>query len=173
MAVISRPIKPERERRAWSRLNPLLTVGAYGLALLAAAVLIQAAITWSQRKIDDVRYGTPRMVVIDGFVGHNEAQGEPTHIITLNLRGQISVLELPGGDVGKLNVLLGPLMVGRDGAYVVPRPALRDVTGDGHVDLLVALEGETLVFVNRNGAFEPLTPEERASLVGANRGVLE
>jgi hypothetical protein len=172
MAVISRPLKPERERTGQTRLNPLLTIAAYGLALLAAAMVIQAIVTWSQRKIDDLRYGTPRMVVTAGFVGHGEAQGEPTHIIALNLHGQISVIELPGGDVSKMNVLLGPLMVGRDGEYVVPRPSLRDLNGDGHVDLLVALEGETLVYVNRNGAFQPLTPEERASLVGTNGGNL-
>lgn len=163
MAVVSRPIKPTRRRVGW--LNQGITLVAYGLALLAVAVLVQQGIVWGQRWIDGLRYGYPRSVSINGYVGHGEAQGEPTHIITLNTHGQISILELPGGDASRLTTLTGPYLVGRDSQYVVPLPELRDVNGDGHVDLLVTVRGETLVYLNRDGAFHALTPEERVQLV--------
>jgi hypothetical protein len=169
MAVVSRPIKPvpaERTARAGRRkAHPLFTVVAYGLALLALVVLLQQGLIWAQRTIDNVRYGFPRSVTIDGFVGHGESHGEPTRIITLNNHGQISILELPGGDTSRLTVLQGPYLVGRDGVYVVPKPQLRDINDDGHVDLLVTVRDEILVYLNKEGAFHALTPEERAGLV--------
>lgn len=174
MAVVSRPIKPDRSGRAERlgrlRTTPLLMVLSYGLALLAALVLLQSVVVWGQRSMDSLRYGFPRRVVVAGFVGHGEDQGEPTRIITLNINGQVSMLELPGGDSRQLKVYEGPYLVGRDSMYVVPLPQLRDMNGDGHVDLLITVRDETLVYLNRDGAFHALTPEERAELVGVAGG---
>ena len=82
-------------------------------------------------------------------------------MITLNIDGQISILVLPGGDAGRVQALAGPYLVGVDNRYVVPRPALADFTGDGRVDLLVTVRGETLVYVQEGDGFRLLTPEER------------
>jgi hypothetical protein len=51
--------------------------------------------------------------------------------------------------------------VGADNRYVVPRPALADLTGDGRADLLVTVRGETLVYVQEGDGFRLVTPEER------------
>jgi hypothetical protein len=167
LAVTSRPlvardrggIQP-RHRAA----SPLLTLLAYTLAFLALIVLIQAALTWAQRRLDDWLYGYPRTTSLDAFVGHSEAQALPTHLRAVNLHGQVAVVEFPGGDVARTTVLSAPQLVGRDAPYVVPKLALRDMNGDGHVDLLLTLRGETVVYLNRDGSFQPPSHEEIAAL---------
>lgn len=173
MAVVSRPLKTERApswRQRVFRFTPLVTVVTYVLAILAIAVLVQHAIVWGQRRIDDLRYGFPRSVQISDFIGNSKEQGTPTQIIALNMYGQVSVLVLPGGDVNSIQVLQGPYLVGRDGPYEAPLPALRDITGDGQADLLVTVRGEVIVYVNEHGTFRLITPEERAALAGLENG---
>jgi hypothetical protein len=139
----------------------------YLLLLLLGYLLLTPVLAWGQRRLDDVRYGYPRTTQIDGFVGHNEAGGEPSHLIAINLRRQISVLEIPGGDTSKVQVLPGPYLVGADGEYTVPRLSLEDLTGDGNVDLLLHVRDEVVVYVNDNGSFRLMTPAERAQLAAA------
>jgi hypothetical protein len=73
-----------------------VTLLAYALALLALLVLVQNALQWSQRRLDDLRYGFPKTTSLDAFVGHGEAQGLSTHLRAVNLHGQIVVVEFPG-----------------------------------------------------------------------------
>jgi hypothetical protein len=147
----------------------VLTIIVYGLALVALLVLLQQVATWGQRRVDDLRYGFPRTVQIEGVVSPSDTPQTPTHVIALNLRGQVSVLVLPGSDASKLQTLAGPYIVGSDGAYAVPQPSLKDVNDDGRADLLVNIRGETVVYVHENGTFRLMTPEERAAL-GASSG---
>ena len=174
MAVTSKSMheRPITERHAdtqkWD--TPLLSVIVYVLALAAIVVLIGHTITWGQRTVDNVRYGMPRRVHLSGYVGHNDAHAMPTHFIALNLDGHVSVLEIPGGDIERLTVLPGPYVVGHDGPYVVPELALRDLDSNGHVDLLVTLRGETVVYMNDNGGFRLMTPGERARLMEIEDG---
>ena len=169
MAVVSRPIKSRRAALSgtvWPALSPwVATALAYILILVLGAMLLTTAFAWGQRRLDDLRYGYPRTTQIDGLVGHNESGGTPTHLIAVNLNRQVSVLELPGGDASKLQVLAGPYLVGADGDYVVPQLSLADLTRDGNVDLLLQVRGEVVVYVNDHGVFRLLTPAERAQLV--------
>jgi hypothetical protein len=168
MPVISRPLTVR------DRAGPLaphrrphlipITLLAYALALLALVALVQTVIVWTQRRLDDLRYGFPRTVTLEALVGHNEAQGLPTIMEALNLHGQIVIVEFPGGDIGATRLLPGPYLVGRTGSYTVPHLALDDADGDGHVDLLLTLDGETVVYLNRDGAFQPPSPETLAAL---------
>jgi hypothetical protein len=100
---------------------------------------------------------------------HGEVNGEPTHLMALNLRGQVSIFEIPGGDPGKLQVLPGPYLVGADASYVVPQLSLQDMNGDGQPDLLLQVRGEVVIYVNENGRFRLITPAERARLVAPGR----
>ena len=169
MAVVSRPMKSRRTALpggVWSTLSSWwATALTYILMLALGAILLTATITWSQRRLDDLRYGFPRTTQIDGFVGHNETGGTPTHLIAINLDRQISVLELPGGDPSKVQVLTGPYLFGADGEYAVPQLSLEDLTQDGSPDLLLQIRGEVVVYVNENGSFRLITPAERAQLV--------
>jgi hypothetical protein len=161
MAVTSRDLPGTTRTHP---LTPLLTAVTYALALLALTVLLQHALTWSRHRIDDVRYGMPRRVHLAGQALPADTPAAPTHVITLNLNGQISILVLPNGDAGRAQALAGPYLVGADNRYVVPRPALADLTGDGRADLLVTVRGETLVYVQEGEGFRLLTPEEREAV---------
>jgi hypothetical protein len=168
MAVSQRALKQERvDTHTWA--IPLLTLVAGVLALLAVYVLVGHLVTWGQHVLDDVRYGSPRRVHLSGYVGHDDANSIPTQFIALNLDGQINILVLPGGDTDRLSILTGPYMVGADGSTIVPRLGLDDMDRDGHVDLLLTLRGETVVYLNKNGEFRLMTPEERATVMEDER----
>lgn len=169
MAVVSRPMKQSRRialpggvRSAlWSWRSTALV---YLLLLVLGYVLLTPVFAWGQRRIDDLRYGVPRMTQIDGYVGHHETSGAPTHLVAFNLRRQISVLELPGGDPAQVRVLAGPYLVGADGENVVPHLALQDVNGDGAADLVLRLRDEVVLYINDKDTFRLITPAERAQL---------
>lgn len=162
MAVVRRSLKQGIETGAVVRSFSTLAVAA--LAFTAIGLLFQASLGWSQRQLDDFRYGFPRSVQITGYVGHGDERQQPSLIRTLNSAGQVSVLILPGGDANQIQVLSGPYLVGADRAYVAALPMLEDVNSDGHVDLLVDVRGEVVVYINENGAFRLIGAEERAVL---------
>jgi hypothetical protein len=119
---------------------------------------------WGQRQLDTMRYGFPRAAQISAYVGHGDERLGPTLIETRNINGQISVLIFPAGDTSEVNVLHGPYLVGPDAPYEVARPLLRDMNGDTHVDLLVEVRGELVVYINERGTFRLMTAAERATL---------
>lgn len=163
MAVEGRPINGGTDVITVVRPAGPVIVGL--LALLAFGLLFQAMFVWAGRQVDNMRYGFPRSVQISGYVGHGDERRMPSYIRTLNLDGQISVLVIPGGDTGQLQVLKGPYLVGNDGLYEVALPELRDVSGDGHVDLLVTVRGEVVVYINENEEFRLMNDEERTVLL--------
>src|SRR5262249_59387236 len=79
----------------------------YLLLLVLGYLLLTPVFTWGQRRLDDMRYGFPRTTQVGGLVGHDEVGGDPTHLIALNLHGQVSILELPGGDPAKTRAIVG------------------------------------------------------------------
>jgi hypothetical protein len=169
MAVVSRPTRNSRRTALAGGVRQALSSWwaaalTYLLLLVLGYLLLTPAFAWGQRRLDDMRYGFPRTTQLDGLVGHDEAGGEPTHLMALNLRGQVSILELPGGDPAKARAIVGPYLVGADGPYVVPRMALEDVSGDGQVDLLLQVREEIVVYINESGTFRLITPAERARL---------
>ncbi|HWQ15969.1 MAG TPA: hypothetical protein VNL77_24430 [Roseiflexaceae bacterium] len=172
MAVVSRPIHTSRRASLLGAARRALASGwtsalAYVLLLVLGYALLTPVFSWGQRRMDDLRYGYPRTTQIEGFVGHTEDGGAPTHLMALNLHGQVSVLEIPGGDVSRVRSFEGPYLVGADGRYVVPHLALRDLTGDGQDDLLLQVRDEIVVYVNEGGTFRLMTPAERARLTAA------
>lgn len=166
MAVVGRTL---HERSVWlPRLGRagklLLQLMAGVLALLALAVVMQQGLAAGQRVLHDVQYGYPRSVSLVGYVGHGDERHFPTFIQAMNLNGQVGVMVIPGGDMQQMQLLDGPYVVGRSGRYAVPHPALEDVNNDGHVDLLVTIREETVVYMNDTGQFRTMTMEERATL---------
>jgi len=164
MAVTSRPLDVPGPR--WHRaIKSLpLTAAVYVLALFATALLLGRGAEWAQGWLDDLRYGYPRTVHLEGLVGNGDGAGAPTRFIGLNLNGQISVLVLPAGDASRTQVLQGPYVIGRGGDREVPLLNLADLSGDGAPDLLLTVRGETVVYINHDGTLSLITPEERARL---------
>lgn len=170
MAVVSRPIKTSRRIARFGGVRQALSSWwmaalAYMLLLVLGYLMLTPVFVWGQQRLDDLRYGFPRATQLDAYVGHGEAGVAPTHLIALNLRGQISILELPGGDGDNVRVIPGPYLVGADSQYAVPFLSTEDVTGDGAPDLLLQVREEVVIYVNEDGAFRLITPAERAQLV--------
>jgi hypothetical protein len=164
MAVVRKQMQRGFQMRTiW--VKPLLLLTTYGLAFIAIGLLFQLAAGWVQFHADTLRYGMPRVARITGYIGHGDESVQPSTIMALNNEGQISILVLPGGDTAQTQRLTGPYLVGDDGPYAVALPSLADVNSDGHVDLLVTVRGEVLVYVNEDGAFRLITSAEYARLM--------
>lgn len=163
MAVTSTTLKPRPSAGRRALPTSLFVAGTYILMLIALVVLVQHGLAWSQERLDDLRFGYPRTVHLTGVVG-GDSSVVPTRFVGLNLDGQLSIVVLPAGDTSRLSILPGPYVVGRDGDKAVPELALADLTGDGQPDLLLTVRGETVVYVNKQGSFALITPEERAQL---------
>ena len=138
------------------------------LALLAIYAIMGNVMTWGRNRLDDFRYGTTRTFQTDQVVGHNDGAGTPTHFIAMNLNRQVVVLEIPGGDATKIRTLTGPYLfgAGEDKTAVLLR--FDDLNRDGSKDLIVNVKNEEIVYLNKNGEFQPITPEERVQLTQTN-----
>ena len=140
----------------------------YGVTLILAAAAIYVIVSLLLGKanvlVDDLRYGRPRTTQIDAFVGHEETNGQPTHLMAINLNRQVMVIELPGGEAAKARTLSGPYLFGANEELTPLHLHLQDLDGDGNPDLLLDIRREQLVYLNRDGAFRLPTPQEQAAL---------
>jgi hypothetical protein len=170
MAVTGRDLHPERRPVTLPAMGSVSTL-AYlitgGLALLALYVLLSSVISWGQVKLDDMRYGRPRTFHLSAMVGHGEESGTATQLIALNLNRQVMVVEIPGGDSTKTRTLTGPYLFGAGEDLTPVTMRLVDANGDAQPDLVVRVKNEEMVYINRNGGFELITPEERQQLLSA------
>ena len=98
------------------------------------------------------------------MVGHADSKANPSHFIALNLRRQVEIIELPGSDPSKARVYVVLTLVGDDQEKTPVTLSFKDVTGSGKLDMLVHIEGQTIVYINDNGSFRLQRPGERASL---------
>ncbi|HET8843401.1 MAG TPA: hypothetical protein VFN35_18205 [Ktedonobacteraceae bacterium] len=99
-------------RRVGRRRHPLFWLGVGLLVLLALWVGLTQLVTWGTNKINDLRYGYPRVFQMDAVLGHQDSVAHPTHLLALNLSGEIILEEFPGGDVSKArNYILTSLVV--------------------------------------------------------------
>ena len=91
-----------------------------------------------QSKVDDWTYGMPRTYQTDAVVGHSDSASNPSHFIAQNLKGEIVVIEYPGGNVSKARSYVITSLPGDDG-YSPVRLAFKDLTGNGRLDMLVQI----------------------------------
>jgi hypothetical protein len=133
------------------------------LALIALALMANSLITWGHVKLDDVRYGRPRTTSLSGFVGHNEVGGVPTQLVAMNLNRRVVVFEIPGGDPAQTRTLTGPYLFGATEDLTPVRLRLALVNNDKEADLIVSVKNEEIIYINENGSFRLITPEERAA----------
>ncbi|MCU0492709.1 MAG: hypothetical protein MUD01_14045 [Chloroflexaceae bacterium] len=170
MAVTSRDIRNDR--------RPFISVPTRGvnsfayivtglLALLALYVLLNTVIAWVQVVRDDMMYGRPRTFQLSAHVGHGEENGAQTQFIAMNLDRQVVIVEIPGGDPAKTRTYTGPYLVGAGEDLTPVTMRLSDLNGDKLLDLIVNVKSEEMVYVNRDGGFALMTPEERKQLATA------
>jgi len=169
MAVTQKSLRSAQgaRHRAGALAQPLHTV-VYTATLVLAAIAIYVVIGLLVGKahvaIDDVRYGRPRTTQLDAFVGHGESAGQPTHLLAINLNRQATIVELPGGDASKARAIQGPYLFGASEDLTPLLLSLRDMDGDGQLDLLLDVRNEQVVYLNKDGAFRLPTPEEQSAL---------
>jgi hypothetical protein len=134
------------------------------LALLAIYAIMGNVMGWGRSRFDDIRYGATRTFQADEVVGHDDGAGTPTHFIAMNLNRQVVVIEIPGGDPSKTRTLTGPYLfgAGEDKTPVLLR--FDDLNRDGSKDLVVNVKNEEIVYLNKEGQFQPITAEERLRL---------
>ena len=142
-----------RRRRGLFRAHPLLWLGSGMLVMFLLWVGLQDLGAWWSVHQDDVTYGRPRTSQYDVVVGHNDSPTHPTHLIALNLHGTIQIIELPGGDSAHARIYQGPHLFGPDVDLVPVTLSFPDPAGDGHPDMEVHVQGQIIVYLNRNGQF--------------------
>ena len=149
------------KRQFWRGAHPLLYLGVGMIAMLALWTLLTMAVSWWNTTWDDIHYGRPRTFQVDAFVGHNESAGTPSHFIAINLKGRIEVIEMPGGDGSKARIYLGPQLYGQGDDLIPVTLSFADVNGDHLPDMIIHFGTTRIVFINDQGGFRPLRPEER------------
>jgi hypothetical protein len=161
---VPRPQVTQGKRKFWYGWHPLLYLGIGMIAMLALWTLLTTAISWWSTTWDDIHYGRPRTFQIDAFVGHNESAGTPSHFIAINLNGRIEIIEFPGGDGSKARIYLGPQLYGTGSDLIPVTLSFVDVNGDHQQDMIIHFQSSRIVFINDQGGFRPLRPEERHSV---------
>src|SRR5947208_2834866 len=83
----------------------------------------------------------------DAVVGHGDSATQPTHFIAINLNRQVSVIEIPGGDISKAVAISGPYLFGEGEDLTPVKLDVTDLNGDGKADLLVDVKSEQMAYI--------------------------
>ena len=155
-----------RKRRALSltHAHPLLYLGMGMLSMILLWMLLSGFIGWFNTTMDNIHYGYPRTYQTDAFVGHNEQARVPSHFIAINLHGHIEIIEMPGGDAAHARIYLGPQLYGAGADLVPVTLKFEDVNGDHLPDMIVQFQGSQVIYINDQGGFRPLRPDEHYSI---------
>ena len=160
-AVEAPPRSPGRRIR---RGPPWLMLCLGMVVMLGFFLGLRTFTAWWQVHQDDATYGRPRTYQVDVIVGHQDGVAHPSHFIFLNLQGHVMVVEFPGGDASHAIVYTGPTLFSENSDLTPITGEFKDVTGDGHPDMLVHIQDQTLVFINDGTKFRPLQPGEHINL---------
>jgi hypothetical protein len=116
--------------------------------------LLMQMSAWWQVTQDDWHYGRPRTFQVDEVVGHNDSPAHPSHFVALNLRGQILIYEIPGGDASKTKVYIGPTLFGQGKDLMPAILKFQDVNGDGKIDMILIIGTGSLIYINTGTSFK-------------------
>lgn len=151
--------------RATSVRQPITYIATVLLALLAIYALMSNVVGWASTWLDDIRYGRPRTFHLAANVGHGAQNGLPTHFFAMNLERQIIVLEIPGGDTAQIRTLQGPYLFGAGEDLTPVKLRAEDVNTDGARDLVLQVKDEEVIYINRDGGFALISPEEQQQVM--------
>ncbi len=143
--------EPRRSRRV--QVHWLVFVGVGLLLMIAGWMAFSSLGVWWQTHQDDTAFGNPRTFQIDAVVGHSDSSTSPSHFIAENLKGQIIVVEFPGGDVSKARSYNITTIPGNDANPPV-RLSFQDINHDGKLDMVILIgdPGATVtIFSFNNG----------------------
>ena len=156
------PAPPARTRR---RLHPMLFVGIGLMVFVLLWVGVTQALIWGNNAFNSLRYGYPRTFQIDAVVGHNDSTSAPSHFLAINLRGQVEIIEWPGGDASHARVYLGPQLLGPGNDLAPVTLRFVDLNGDGKLDMVITVQDNQIVFINDQGSFRPMRLDEQGPIM--------
>jgi hypothetical protein len=153
-----------REKLLW------LAYGITGaLAFAALYLLTSTMVAWAQPRLSSIsqleHYMETPTYHLRADVGHGTSPGMLSHLTALNMDGQIVVVDFPGGDTERMRVLKGPYLFGSEGRSTPVSLRLEDMNGDTHSDLIVQVNNEEIIYINRDQSFQLVTPEERQEII--------
>lgn len=156
------------KRIAWRELDgaSLISAGLWLLCALAALLLANSLMAWGQLKLDDLRYGRPRLHATSFDLGPPEQPGRPTVFIAINADRRVVVFQVDNNDAAQSKALVGPYLFGTNADLVPVLLSHADATGDGLEDLLVNVDGEVIVYVNDGGVLRLASPDEQEAFAG-------
>lgn len=145
-----------------------LHYGLWSVVVVLLSLVVGTLNGWVGTKIDDIRYGRPRVSHLTATVGHEGEQRLPTQFMALNLNRRVVVLEFPGGDPTTVRTIVGPYLFGAGEDLTPITLNTLDVNADSLPDLLVNIKNEQLVYINQPNGFRMITAAEQGSLNAAS-----
>lgn len=141
--------QPPKRKVHW-----LLFVGIGMFTMVALWFLAQVGGSWWINQQLNATYQYPRMYQADEVVGHDDSSDNPTHFIFENLRGQVLIIELPGGDFTHAKIYRGPTLYADHADQIPVTAEFKDVNGDGKVDIILHIQDQRIVFLNTGSGFK-------------------
>lgn len=151
------PITETGEQSVGEQGTSLHWLGFVGLGMCAMVLVVICAtlvVRWGEQAWLNWQYGYPRTYQVDTFVGHEQGH-TASHFVAMNLHGQIEIIELPGGDMGRAHLYLGPQLSG-PGADQVPVTLQFVANKDDaqHPNMIVHIGSTQVFYHNIHGSFQ-------------------
>jgi hypothetical protein len=155
--VVSSSKSPTQKKRLPSprrqqNLYWVVPVGLTVIGMLLLTLAIQLIWNWGISVYDNLCYGMPRTMQVDAFVGQ-ETGKTPSHFIAENMHGRVVIIEMPGGDVQHVRVIVGPQIAGPNADQVPVVVSFVDRHKDHRPDMLVRFGAMEVWYANENGTF--------------------
>ncbi len=155
-----RRMRPPSRRRSGPRLHGLVYVGGAMLLMMLGWMLLSEFANWWQMTQDTLHYGYPRTFQMDAVVGHADSAAHPSHFIALNLRGQVEVIEFPGGDATKAKIYPGPDLLGPGQDLEPITLSFKETSGNGKPEMIVTVGTAHYMYHNTGNTFVPPKPNQ-------------
>lgn len=145
--------------------HPLFWLGLGLVAILVFWLVISQVVTWGTNKLNDIKYGYPRTFQMNAVLGNGDSPTHPSHLLALNLSGEIILEVFPAGDASHAKDYILTTLAGPESALVPVTLQLIDPGHTGKPDLVINIGAIQSVLVNDQGSFRPPTPVEQQQLL--------
>lgn len=152
-------------RRTRRRFHPLFWVGLGLLTIMLLWTGISQLLAWGDNEWNNLRYGYPRTFQIDAVIGNGDSQTHPSHLLALNLSGEIILEVFPAGDASHAKDYILTTLAGPSSDLTPVTLRLIDPLHTGKPDLVVTVGSIQSIMMNDQGSFRSPTPAEQQQLL--------
>lgn len=160
--VVRKPPAPAQQKR---RRHPLLLVILGLLLAIALWIGCEQLVTWGTNELNTWRYGAFPTSQMDAVLDNGDTSAHPSHLLVLNLHGEIILEVFPHGDVSHLQSYTLTTLTGPGSEQAVVSMQLFDPYHTHKPDLIIHVGDMEDLLINDQGSFRPPTPAERQQLV--------